>query len=57
MRDLVVMDYSVGNVYTYSVPESIEINDEYIESLGYNIDEVSWMCCKNTQIVKMGNAV
>ena len=57
MRDLVVMDYSVGNVYTYSVPESIEVNDEYIESLGYKIDEVSWMCCKNTQIVKMGNAV
>ena len=57
MRDLVVMDYSVGNVYTYSVPESIEVNDEYIESLGYNIDEVSWMCYKNTQIVKMGNAV
>lgn len=44
MKTLVVLDYGMSMVHFYNVVTDVEINDEYIEELGFNLDQVSYIC-------------
>ena len=41
---LVILDYNKGIVHYYNVEKEVEINEEYINNLGFNSDEICWMC-------------
>lgn len=45
LQSIVILDYTNCSVQIYQTPSHIEVNDEYIMSLGYNLDNISWMSC------------
>lgn len=51
-KELVILDYNTGSIHFYKVGADTDITEEYIENLGFNIDEVSWMVSKFIDIFK-----
>ena len=43
MEKLIILDFSNSSVFIYDVAPGTDINEEYVENLGYNIDNISWM--------------
>lgn len=43
MEKLIILDFSNSSVFVYDVAPGTDINEEYVENLGYNIDNISWM--------------
>ena len=52
MEDLVIIDYSTLSVHFYKVDKDTNINDDYIEKLGFNTNECSWMFAEDIEIIK-----
>ena len=51
-KELVILDYNTGSIHFYKVDAKLNITEEYIENLGFNTDEVSWMVSKFIDIFK-----
>ena len=43
MNKLIILEHSDGSVHIYDVAVSTKVNEEYIENLGFNLSEISWM--------------
>ena len=54
MKELVILNYNKSEVHFYNVDYDTDINEDYIKSLGYNIDECSWMSGEFINIIKHG---
>ena len=52
MEELVILDYSNSSVHFYKVDNNTNINDDYIENLGFNINECSWMYTEDIDVFK-----
>ena len=52
MEDLVIIDYSTLSVHFYKVDKDTNINDDYIEKLGFNTNECSWMFAEDIEVIK-----
>ena len=52
MEDLAILDYSTSTVHFYKVDSNADINDDYIEKLGFNTNECSWMFAEDIEIIK-----
>ena len=52
MEDLVILDYSTSTVHFYKVDSNADINDDYIENLGFNTNECSWMFAEDIEVIK-----
>ena len=52
MEDLVILDFNNATVHFYKVDKDTNINDDYIEKLGFNPDECSWMYAEDIDIFK-----
>ena len=52
MEELVILDYSNSSIHFYKVDNNTNINDNYIENLGFNTYECSWMLDKDIDIIK-----
>lgn len=52
MEDLVILDYSTLTVHFYKVDSNADINDDYIEKLGFNTNECSWMFAEDIEVIK-----
>ena len=52
MEDLVILDFNNVTVHFYKVDKDTNINDDYIEKLGFNPDECSWMYAEDIDIFK-----
>ena len=52
MEELVILDYSNSSVHFYKVDNNTNINDDYIEKLGFNPDECSWMYAEDIDVFK-----
>ena len=50
IRTLIIMDYSTGKIHVYNIHADLDVTDDFIEKLGYNIDEVSWMITENYDV-------
>lgn len=50
IRTLIIMDYSTGKIHVYSIHVDLDVTNDFIEKLGYNIDEVSWMITENYDV-------
>lgn len=52
MEDLVILDYNSSKVHFFKCSPDAKIDDEYIQYLGFNLDECYWMLGKKINIVK-----
>ena len=52
MEDLVILDFNNATVHFYKVDKDTNINDDYIDKLGFNTNECSWMFAEDIDIVK-----
>ena len=52
MEDLVILDFNNATVHFYKVDKDTNINDDYIENLGFNINECSWMFAEDIEVIK-----
>ena len=52
MEDLVILDYSNSTVHFYKVDNNANIDENYIEKLGFNTNECSWMFAEDIGIIK-----
>lgn len=52
MEELVILDYSTSTVHFYKVDSNADIDEEYIERLGYNTGCCSWMFGEEIDIFK-----
>ena len=52
MEDLVILDYSNSTVHFYKVDNDANIDENYIEKLGFNTNECSWMFAEDIGIIK-----
>ena len=52
MEDLVILDYNNSTVHFYKVDNDANIDENYIEKLGFNPDECSWMFAEDIEVIK-----
>ena len=52
MEDLVILDFNNSTVHFYKVDNDTNINDDYIEKLGFNTNECSWMYAEDIDVFK-----
>ena len=52
MEDLVILDYSTLTVHFYKIDSNADINDDYIEKLGFNTNECSWIFAEDIEVIK-----
>ena len=52
MEDLVRLDENNSTVHFYKVDNDANIDENYIEKLGFNTNECSWMFAEDIGIIK-----
>ena len=52
MEDLVILDFNNATVHFYKVDKDTNINDDYIEKLGFNTNECSWIFAEDVEVIK-----
>ena len=52
MRELVILDYNNSTVHFYIVDKCCNVNNDFIESLGFQLDEISWMLSDDLDVFK-----
>ena len=52
MEDLVILDYNNSTLHFYKVDNDANIDENYIEKLGFNPNECSWMFAEDIGIIK-----
>ena len=52
MEELVILDHSDSSVHFYKVDNDANIDENYIEKLGFNPNECSWMFAEDIGIIK-----
>ena len=55
MDDLVILDYSTGEVHIYKVQGDKEIDSTYLDSLGHNPDDCYYMVGQSINIIDHRN--
>ena len=50
MGKLIILDYADGSVHIYDVQPGVDITDEYVDNLGFNLNTCSWMYDKEVSI-------
>ena len=55
MEDLVILDYSTASVHFYKVDNNADLDYNYIDKLGFNPDECSWMFAEDIEVIKHKN--
>ena len=52
MEDLVILNYSTASVHFYKVDNNADLDYNYIDKLGFNPDECSWMFAEDIEVIK-----
>ena len=52
MEDLVILDYSTLTVHFYKIDSNADINDDYLEKLGFDTNECSWIFAEDIEVIK-----
>ena len=52
MEDLVILNYGTSSVHFYKVDNNADIDYDYIEKLGFNTNECSWVFAEDIEIIK-----
>lgn len=51
MEKLVILDYVIPSVHIYDVDSDADVDEEYIENLGFNTNSCSWMFGEEMEII------
>lgn len=49
---LVILDYISQDVHIYNVDPDVEVDEDLIDRLGFNINDCNWMVSEYVDIVK-----
>lgn len=52
MDDLVILNYNTSEIHFYKVDSQIIVDEVYIDSLGHNPNECSWMQGEYIDIIR-----
>jgi len=52
MERLAIMDYSNSEIHIYNVDKNTNVDDEYIEDLGYDTGECLWMFGEDITVIE-----
>ena len=52
MKDLVILNYNTASVHFYKVDNNADLDYNYIDKLGFNPDECSWMFAEDIEVIK-----
>ena len=52
MKDLVILNYNTASVHFYKVDNNANLDYNYIDKLGFNPDECSWMFAEDIEVIK-----
>ena len=52
MEDLVILDYNTLTVHFYKIDSNADINDDYLEKLGFDTNECSWIFAEDIEVIK-----
>ena len=52
MEDLVILNYGTSSVHFYKVDNNADLDYNYIDKLGFNPDECSWMFAEDIEVIK-----
>lgn len=55
MEKLIIIDYSISHIDIYDLDEDFEVTEDFITSLGYNIDEIYYIFSNDIKINIKGN--
>ena len=50
MEKLVILDFCTASVHVYDVDSEANIDETYIENLGFNTNSCSWIFTENMEI-------
>ena len=50
MEKLIILDFCTASVHVYDVDSEANIDETYIENLGFNTNSCSWMFAENMEI-------
>lgn len=51
MRRLIILDYANAKIHFYDVDVGVDVDENYLESLGFKESESSYMICDAAEIV------
>jgi len=51
MEKLVILDYVIPSVHIYDVDPEADVDEEYIENLGFNTNSCNWMFGEEMEII------
>ena len=51
MEKLVILDYSTSTVHIHNVDTEANIDEEYLEKIGYHCRNCSWMFGEDIEII------
>ena len=52
MEELVILDHSNSSVHFYKVDKDADLDYDFIEKLGFNPEECSWMYAEDIDVFK-----
>lgn len=56
MEELAVIDYNIGEIHLYKVPENSQVTDEYLDYLEHRGKDCYFMIGEHIKIVKHESA-
>ena len=51
MRRLIILDYANAKIHFYDVDVGVDVDENYLKSLGFKESESSYMICDAAEIV------
>ena len=52
MNDLIIVDFNKSSIHFYKVDYDADIDEDYLEKLGFNTNECFWMFAEDMEIIK-----
>ena len=54
MKKLIIVDYSNNAIHIHNIDSNLEVTDEYVNSLGYGVNNCYWIAGNVDIIVHKG---
>ena len=52
MNDLIIVDCNTSSTHFYKVDYDADIDEDYLEKLGFHVNECFWLFAENIEVIK-----
>lgn len=52
MNDLIIVDFNTSSIHFYKVDYDADIDEDYLEKLGFHTNECFWIFAEDMEIIK-----